>query len=662
MSIITPPYLGAAYYPEDWPEGQVDQDIALMKRAGMNVMRMGEFAWRRMQPSEGVYDFAWLHDVVERLDRAGIASILGTPTATPPAWLTQRYPEVLAVDEKGRPGSHGTRRHACSNNPLYRELCAAIVSRMAEEFGREPAVIGWQIDNEVHVQGPRGCCCSVCVGEFVGSLERRYGTIDALNAAWDLNLFSMAYDSFSQVPVPRSDVWHHPSLLTAWMSFQGESQVDFCRHQADILHSLCTQPVGTDMMPILGVSHAHMHRFLDVVMFNHYNTPENLWQAAFWMDACRPLKPVPFWNTETSTCWFGGTTASSLPEPGFGRANTWLPIALGGEANLYWLWRVHWAGHELMHGGVISSAGRPLHVFPEVQEIAAGLQSASTFLSGTRPTASGLALHMTTTAFWMLEYQPMVKGFQYREALIERVYRHLFNAHLRPDVIDPSVDLAPYRIVLSPFLPWLGEDGLQDRLWKWMTAGGTWVAGPLTDTRNSDAAKYTHAPYGVLEEWAGVRGVYEIPGDPRQFRARWERGGEFEGSLWYDSFELKGGTALATYTEGPMKGAAVIVQRKIGNGRIIVLGTLPEAAALTELLLRTAAEAGAAAPSIASPNLLVVPRAGSAGRGLIAVELEGRVASMDLDTPGTDLLSGRAHPRGTVEIPPYGVVVLKSKT
>jgi beta-galactosidase GanA len=187
------------------------------------------------------------------------------------------------------------------------------------------------------------------------------------------------------------------------------------------------------------------------------------------------------------------------------------------------------------------------------------------------------------------------------------------------------------------------------------------MAGPFTDVRNAEAAKFQGAPYGVLEEWAGVRNVYEIPGDPRQFRAAWARGGDFEGSLWYDCFELKGAEALATYTEGPMKGLAAIVTRKLGKGRILLLGTLPEPRALGELLLRTASESGVAAPPTGSPHLLIVPREGAAGRGTIAVELEGKPATLVLDTPAKDLLTGKEHARGTVEIPPFGVVVLQNR-
>ena len=161
-----PPYLGAAYYPEDWPAGDVDAEIALMREAGMNVMRIGEFAWSRMEPQEGTYDFGWLHNVVGKLGEAGIRTIMGTPTATPPAWLTERYPEVLFVSEQGRRHTHGGRCHFCPNSPVYRDHCARIVARLAEEFGRDRNVLGWQIDNELFPHSARSCCCAFCLRKF----------------------------------------------------------------------------------------------------------------------------------------------------------------------------------------------------------------------------------------------------------------------------------------------------------------------------------------------------------------------------------------------------------------------------------------------------------------------------------------------------------------
>lgn len=653
-----PPYLGAAYYPEAWPPEQVDADIALMKKAGMNVMRIGEFAWSTMEPQEGQYRFDWLHRVVDKLGKAGIATILGTPTATPPAWLTSRYPEVLFVNETGTANQHGARRHVCANSPVYRDHCARIVTRMAREFGRDPNVIGWQIDNEIYPKELRGCCCPVCHRMFQDALRAKFGTVEALNAAWCGALWSQAYTSFAEIPIPRVATRHHPSLEIAWMQFQSDSYVAFSNHQADILHRLSSRPVGTDMMPRFGLSYHKIHRRLDVVQYNHYNTMENLWQAPFWMDLCRPVKPVPFWNTETSTCWNGGTSAQGYREAGFCRANSWLPFALGGEANLYWLWRAHRTGQELMHGSVVSTDGRPLHTFDEVRAVSAGLRKAGAFLRGTRPTPSGLALHYSTLAHCIFSFQPVVPNFKYAEALLDLIYRPMTQAQFRPDLIDAADDLAAYRLLVSPFLPALDEAGLRERLLRWIRAGGTWLAGPFTDIRDLDAGKFMHAPYGSLEAWAGVRGRYEIPGNTRPFRFRWRDGRETQGALWYDSFDLRGGRALATYTEGPMKGLAAVVERRVGRGRIVLLGTQLPAEDYRALLLVLGAGAGVTPAAEASANLLVVPRDGKAGRGRVAVETANQPGTLRLEQPALDLLTGRLH-RDAVPIPPYGVVVLK---
>ena len=653
-----PPYLGAAYYPEDWPPEQIDEDIALMKQAGMNVMRVGEFAWSRMEPKEGVFDSHWLHLVVDKLAKAGIATIMCTPTCTPPVWLVEKYPESLFVDPNGNRATHGGRRHTCPNSPVYRSHCARIVTKMAQEFGHDERVIGWQIDNEVFAHGgARSCCCPVCVSKFQESMRERFGTIQALNDAWCTNLWSQTYQSFDQLPVPRPDVWHHPSLLTAWDEFHSRSYIDFVEHQADILHELADQPVGTDMMMVLGIDHYAMNRKLDVVQYNHYHFRENLWQAAFWFDYIRPIKPRPFWNTETSTNWSGSTTASCYSDPGFCRANSWMPIALGGEANLYWLWRAHWAGQELMHGSVIQSCGRPMHIFGEVREISDGFKAAAEFINGTKPARTGLAVHFAHMSHVTFKNQPQANGFNYLNGFLESIYKPLIGAQYRPDVIDPSVELSPYRLILSPFLTVLDDSGLRERIKSWIEAGGTWIVGPLSDTRTIEGAKFTHAPYGSLEEWGGVYCKYQIPGEPREFGIKWSDGSESKGSLLFDCLEPRDCEPIATYTEGPGEGMAAVTMRKMGHGRIIVLGTLPNSADLIRMIGPIAGEAGVAPVADASENLLVVPRTGEAGEGLMLVEFDNRPARIRLARNATDLLTGEALSEET-EIPPYGVKVL----
>lgn len=653
------PYIGAAYYPEDWPLELIDDDIAIMQQVGMNVMRVGEFAWSRMEPKEGKYDFDWLHTAIDKLRNANIAVIIGTPTCTPPIWLSEKYPEILVVKENGQISQHGGRRHACPNNTVYREYCAKIVTKLAQEFGKDENVIGWQIDNELYPEprGGRGCCCDVCSKKFQEAMNKKFGRIDTLNKEWGTDLWSQTYQSFSQLPIPRIDTWHHPSLLTEWMNFQSDSYIEFTQHQAAILHKLCDQPVGTDMMCMGGINYHKIHQHLDIVQINHYHQQQDLWKVIFWYDMIRPLKEKPFWNTETSTCWPGSTTANKYKSPGFCRANSWLPVALGGEAVLYWLWRAHRSGQELMHGSVISSCGRGLHIVDEVKEIAAGFHSAGDFINGTKPVRPELAVHFSGLAWWMFEFQPMVNGFKYDENL-NYFYRSVIESSLRADVIDPAKPLESYKVICSPFLPAMDESDLRKRIKAWIKAGGTWIVGPLSDNRTLEAAKFTHSPFGFLEELTDTYCDFQIPGDPHDFGLQWADGSKSKGSIWYDCCETKKAEVLAKYTENELKDHAAIVRRKVGRGQVILLGTMPEKEEMKKLLQSVCGKAGIKPAAEASANLLAVPRKGKVGEGLIAVEFENQPATLTLTTPATDLLTGRTY-KDKIQIKPFGVLVLK---
>ncbi|NLG49031.1 MAG: beta-galactosidase [Chloroflexi bacterium] len=663
------PWLGAAYYPEDWPEELQPEDIRLMQEMGLNVMRVGEFAWSRMEPREGEYDFGWLHRVVERLHAAGIATVLCTPSATPPAWLTAKHPDMLVLRSDGQRQQHGARRHCCSNNPAYREATARIVKQLAREFAGKPGVIGWQLDNEIHRQ-ERGCFCPVCEAKFRARLQARFETVEEMNRTWGLGLWSMDYTSFDEVPAPRAHVFHHPSLTAEWLHFQSDSNAEFLDMQADLLRAGGVDvPIGTDMMPTNGQHYPHTNRQMDVVQYNHYDDDSHLWAAVFWMDYIRNLKPRPFWNTETSTCWNGGVTIQGYREPGFCRANSWLPFALGGEMNCYWLWRAHWAGQELMHGSVVSSCGRPLHIADEVREVAEGLERARDFLTDTACARSGLAMHFSAQAWDTFQAQPMVprlaspiggRPYAYASTLNDEIYRALIEAQLRPDIIDPAADLTNYRLVYSPFLPCIEEGNLSRRLPDWLEQGGVWVAGPLTDVRTPEGTKYTHAPFGHLESLAGIYCKYELPGHPKDFRIRWWNGEESAGGYIYDGLECREGCqSLGTYLEAPMAGLAAAAWQPIGSGGILILGTQPPANVLVSLLRWAGEKVGVRPVAQADANLLVVPRRGPRAEGWVCVELHNRPARLVLGRPVVDLLTGERL-EGKITVAPFGVRVLQA--
>ena len=651
-----PLYFGSAYYPEDWPAEEMDADIGKMTQAGMNVARIAEFAWRKMEPAEGRFDFAWLHEVVDKLAAAGIRTILGTPTATPPIWRSQKHPDVMAVRADDRWLSHGGRRHCCSNNNHYREYSAKIVERMGMEFGRAPNVSGWQSDNEITpIEG--GCFCPVCLAGFTEWLRERFENIDALNRAWNLNLFSQAYDSFDEIPAPR-DTWHNPHLHLAWKQYQQDSTIGFVHMQADILRKYTSAPIGTDMMPLSSVCHEKINLPLDVVQINHYHSDESLWESLFWYDHLRTLKSRPFWVTETATSWNGDVAVGQDLKPeGFCRANTWLPIASGAEANLFWLWRTHWAGHELMHGAVLSTDGRPMHIWEEIRQTAADFQKAAGFIRATQ-VKSEIALHFSAFHAQMLEVEPVVCGLRYEEELRNRFYRPLLRKGLRPDVITPGHSLDRYKVLFSPLTLTLEVGDLPKRIAAWVRDGGTWVAGPLCDVRNAEGTKYRHTPYGMLEELTGIRGLFQIPDKRHAIRSLWADGTGFTGDRWYEVFE-ESVHAVVKIMQGhsALLHKSLVLKVPVGKGAVVLLGSLPTAEDFENLLHLLPLQPGRDGFTV-SGSVAAAPRTGETVSGLILTELAGAPAVYQLIEDYDDILTARPC-RGEIKLKPYDVLVLR---
>ena len=656
---LNTPFLGAAYYPEDWDESEIDNDIIKMKEVGVTVVRIGEFAWRKMEPAPGRFEFEWLHNVVNKLGDAGIAVILGTPTATPPIWLPRMHPEVLMEYEHGRTAQHGCRRHCCSNNPVYIEFSERIVRRMAEEFANTPNVVGWQIDNEIYAWS--GCFCRHCKDEFHRFLKNKYKSIDVLNQSWNLNIFSQAYDSFDDIPLPR-DTSHNPHIRMDWKVMQNDSHIRFVHRQADILHEYTKAPVGTDIMPFNGMDYRKLHEKLDVVQFNHYNLEENEYACALWFDYIRNIKPNPFWVTETSTCWNGSTEIDQTLHPeGFCRLNSWLPIALGGEANLYWLWRTHWAGHELMHGAVLDTSGKFMHISDEIKQTASEFSKVSSFINQTK-VVPDLAIHFSSLNWNMFDTQHVVKGLDYQASLNDRFYKPIIDCGLRPDFIDAQADLSAYKLLMSPLMLTLEEDGLKEKIQSFVENGGVWIAGPFTDIRDRNGAKYKDRHFGMIESMTGIDWQYGIPENGRLLKADWTDGTPCSISTWAELWDDTNGGSLAQTKAGysTLIGKTVYGRYRVGKGWVFLLGTMPSKNDFYRILDLACEEAGIVRCN-SSGNIIATRRKGESEEGIILAEyagIGGEYTLMESDGEMTDLLTGKTFVGKTV-MEPYEVLVLK---
>ncbi len=647
--------LGANYYPEDWDESLIDFDIEKMKECGFNVVRIAEFSWKKMEPREGEYSFDWLHRIVERMRENGIGVIMGTPTATPPNWLIRKYPDMATLSPEGIRTSHGGRRHCCSCNPHYVDYSMKIVEKLASEFGNDEGIIGWQIDNEIY-HWRKGCCCEHCMDSFHRHLTEKYKDAEGVNRAWNLNLFSQAYDDIDHIPAP-FNAWHNPHILLEWNLSQRNNHVKFVHKQAEIIKKYSSAPVGTDTMPYNGMDYRELNAPLDVAQFNHYST--NLHDVAFWIDYMRKFTKVPLWNTETQPCWNGSTQPGhALQDEGFIYMNTWLPVILGGEANIYWLWRTHWAGHELMHGAVLDSSGRYTYANGEIRKASEEFKRVKDFLPEYK-VKSDVALQFTSLNWniklsqWINQSLPGEQGYAYK------FYDSLISAGMHPDVIDAGEDLSSYKLLFSPSCYTLEEHNFEERVTEWVKNGGVWVVGPLTDIRTAIGAKYKDSPYGFLEDITGAHLDYILPDDNGKITLENELGASVHGSGIYELFENGEFEPLLTVKNGHSalvsKNASFI--KKVGKGYVIMLGTLPEDGELIRIM-KKAASLSASETYETDGNVMVTKRSKGDDSLYLVASAKGKEGSISLDGRWTDVLTGDVF-ESTVTIAPYELKILK---
>ena len=654
MKAYQTPFLGAAYYPEGWEGFDPARDIAKMKEAGITCARIAEFAWSKMEPSPGKFDFEWLHEIVDLLGENGISVLLCTPTATPPVWLVDRYPDVTVMDNTYVHIKHGGRRHCCTSHPKYLEHSLRIVEEMAKEFGNDENVIGWQIDNEIL---PQDCHCPYCQEGYRRHLKEKYKSIDRLNAAWNLNLFSQRYESFEQIPFPDRG-WQSPHPYLELSLFRGKLQADFVKKQIRILKSHSKAPIGTDTKPLNALDHEMLTEDCDIIQYNHYPDVTDLCEQGFWFDYMRTLKDRPFWVAETSPCWKGSRKVSQSLKPyGFCRISSWAPVIFGGEATLYWLWRTHHAGHEMMHGALLAASGRPFHIFDEVRSTADEMAKCADFINGTR-VKSNVALLFTSLSWNLFEYQPQLQDLKYQPRLYKYFYAPLVKAGIRPDVIGAKKDLSSYRVLFAPMALTLEDGDLACRIAAWVKNGGILISGPMTDLRNAVGARYTDRLYGHLEALANVTPLYEIPDTNGLIKCKWNDGSEFEGNDWYELMNADE-DALATVTEGypSLIGKSPLTCKQVGKGKIYCLGTFPSPSVMEKLLEMISADAKIDRLKTEG-ELFAAKRAGAAGEGLMVAECGGKTASIELEHEMTDLLTGKIY-QGRVELEPYELLILK---
>jgi beta-galactosidase GanA len=533
---------------------------------------------------------------------------------------------------------------------------------MAAEFAKDPAVIGWQIDNEF------GCHINESFSESAVArwrqwLRHTYHDLDTLNGSWGTELWSQYYTDWDEIPAPvQCGYQHHPSLRFRWKQFMSEMYAECCREQHEILHAAGCPNVTTDGMPNFHrLDYQDMFRDLDLIANNCYFPPDQYAGIIGECDWMRPQRTQPYWFTESATGWTGGGQVGSLylPRPGSIRARGWLMTALGGEMVLYWLWRGHWSGQEMLHGSVLHPWGEPTPGSEEIASLAEDFAKAGDFLRETGVPQAEVALHYHTPSSWILDHEPQVPGFQYDRGFNESFHRPLVEANILRDVIWSDGDPARYKVLLTPFMACLPAEVLHVIL-DAVRAGLTWVVGPLTGIRSEDATRWRHNALGDLEDALPVRVVQQFPATGIDPAVIWtdtcSRG---KATVWCDVLEAEDDAAqpLAVYETGPAAGRPAAMTIDCVGGTIKLLGFLPDPAD-PSWLHRILAGAGVEPVCEATEGIAVVPREGKTQRGWIAFDWKGLGGHAVVPGAGTDLLTG-APVCGVVSLCPYGVAVIR---
>lgn len=648
-------YHGTAFYPELWSGEVVREDIRRMAETGINVVRIGEFLWSTIEPEEGHIDVTPLAGVIKQLYEAGIDTILCTPTATPPIWFTHGHPERLFVNAEGTPLGHGSRQHACTNHPAFREKAAVITERLAQELGRLPGVIGWQLDNEfkAHVSE---CMCAECRRLWHEWLERRYGSVERLNELWGTRIWSESYNVFDQVPQPGPTPFlHNSSLQTMYRLFSMEKIAEFADEQAAIIRRHSGAPVTHNGSVAFHIDNERLFRHLDFASFDTYASSAHYAAYLLNCDLYRNFKQGrPFWIMETSPSHAGSIASSGTPHPnGYLAAEAVAAYALGAEGFCYWLWRQQRAGSEQPHGSVVSAWGKPGVGYRNVLEAEQARKAIEPAITGSRPAQAEVAISYSDRAKAFLATES--HGKLRHRGLVSGAYERVLRTGMHRDLIPEGASLAGYKLLWTPFIPHLSWD-LISRALAFVERGGIWIVGPLTGIRTEEHTVPTDAGLGELEPYTGAETIFTYAMDGTGTIGS-AFGLEAPLSLWSSVYAPAEAKSVGTLIGGPSPGLSFLTEMKRGQGRIVLLGSLPAGdegnEMLERMLIHYGKEANVKRMTEVTTGTIVAPRESETEELWVIVNMNGEGGRVTLPREGFDKLSGERVTAGRMEVGRY---------
>jgi beta-galactosidase len=649
--------MGTAWYPEQWPESRWEEDLRLMEAANIKVVRVAEFAWSRLEPSEGHYDFDWLERAINLAAKHHIVSVVGTPTATPPAWLTQKYPDVLRVEENGRRATHGNRAHGSVSSPRYRVFCRQIAAQMAIRFGHNPNVVGWQIDNEYGYAQMSYDDASKKL--FQDWLKSKYKTLDNLNAQWTTTYWSEAYDNWSEIPIPIGG--NNPGLRLEWKRFVTYEWTHYQQNQIDAIHQYAKprQFVTGNIMGFFdGFDHYIITKPLTFASWDDYvgNGHVDAFKNGLTHDLTRGFKRDNFWVMETQPGAVNWHSVNNFLNRGEARAMAWQAIAHGADDVNYWQWRSALNGQEQYHGTLLGPDGTPVPFYDEVSQTAHEFSKVQSAFKGTT-VHSQVALLYSYDSHWAIQFQKHTENYDDIK-ILESYYRNLRPLAQSIDVVSAYAPLSDYKLVVAPSLNVIPED-LAKHLIDYVQNGGHLVLGPRSGMKDQFNSLLRQRQPGFLVDALGgrVEQYYALEKDV-PLSGTW---GEGQATIWAEQLKtsVPDAEVLLKYgkSNGWLDNQPAVITRPFGKGSITYIG-----AVLDDKLMASAAQwmvqqSGVTPIFGPVPDGVEVSRRNGDGRNvfvLINFAAESRTVAL----PHFMKLLLANTESSSVELPQYGVEIL----
>ncbi len=640
--------LGTCYYPEHWPERLWAEDARRMAEADLKQVRIGEFAWSRIEPQPGRFDWSWLDRAIDTLHGAGLEIILGTPTATPPKWLVDRMPDMVPIDDQGRPRGYGSRRHYCFSHRGYRAEAARITRAVAERYGQHPAIVAWQTDNEYGCHDTVLSFSEAARLAFREWLAARYGTVEALNRAWGNVFWSMEYRSFDAVDLPNLTVTEaNPAHWLAFRRFASDEVVAFNRKQVEILRELSPgrdvvhnymgfftefdhhavaadlDVVGWDSYP-LGFLDSFPFSEADKLAYARQGHPDI---AAFHHDLYRGCTPGGRWSVlEQQPGPVNWARHNPAPLPGMVRLWTLEAMAHGAELVSYFRWRQFPQAQEQHHAGLLRPDNEPAPGLAEATQAAHDIAA----LGPAGAPIRQVALVFAYDADWVTKIQPQGAGLSALWATFA-CYSALRQLGLNVDIIPPTAPLDGYALVVLPCLPIVPE-ALVAALQGFT---GQVVIGPRSGSRDPDFAIPGNLPPGPLQALFPAKVVRVESLRPGLTHP----GDGWEIARWREDLETSSELELSATDGSPAC---------LKHGKVRYLAAWPEPDLASEVLTRAARDAGLVLQPL--PDGIRLRRV---GRRIFAFNYSTQTLELPASLAGKLALGERT-------LPPAGVAVLEA--